>query len=383
MAPVHLLCGVGEPRRRLHGQQAVRHDLADGRHAPSLTPARAQELRVRIDSLVNLIREFLGRPRQVETRDSGSAAPNQSQVSEWSSPRAGGCARSGRRPSWRPPARRGRSRVAVEHDEVGVVARDQRAAPALVARQPRGRHARRVKRLLDRQRLLGMPRRAVVDRAADAGANPGEWVEAPESARRCRSRQRPPSRGAGRTCVRTVSLPAQKASARSRSEGACENCTEHATPSSAKRPTSSGASSCACSIRWRSPSGPQRSRVCSNASSASRFARSPIASHATGNLAAAPRRTISASCVAARDLHAAPVEHPRGLRAERPVHEHLQVAELQVGAAEARAQPHRHRRVERGVRDRLPHAQRQVAARLELLPQAQRARASRPCRARR
>ena len=42
-------------------------------------------------------------------------------------------------------------------------------------------------------------------------------------------------------------------------------------------------------------------------------------------------------------------------------------------AAEPGAQPHGHRRVERGVRDRLPDAQRQVAARLELLPQAQRA----------
>ena len=31
--------------------------------------------------------------------------------------------------------------------------------------------------------------------------------------------------------------------------------------------------------------------------------------------------------VAARDLHAAAVEHPRRLRAERPVHEHLQVAD--------------------------------------------------------
>ncbi len=74
---------------------------------------------------------------------------------------------------------------------------------------------------------------------------------------------------------------------------------------------------------------------------------------------------------AARDLHAAAVEHPRSLRAERPVHEHLQVAELHVRAAEARPQSDLHGGVERVVRDRLPHAQGQPAALVELLPQPQ------------
>ena len=39
--------------------------------------------------------------------------------------------------------------------------------------------------------------------------------------------------------------------------------------------------------------------------------------------------------LAARDAHAAPVEHPGRLRAERAVHERLQVAEAQVVVAEA------------------------------------------------
>src|SRR5947208_2548128 len=43
--------------------------------------------------------------------------------------------------------------VAVEHDQVGVVAGKQRAAPALVARKPRRRDAGRAERLLDGQRL--------------------------------------------------------------------------------------------------------------------------------------------------------------------------------------------------------------------------------------
>ena len=85
--------------------------------------------------------------------------------------------------------------------------------------------------------------------------------------------------------------------------------------------------------------------------------------------------------LAARDLHAAAVEHPRRLRAERAVHEHLQVAELHERAAEARAQP-RSRARARACRagstarraataGRAPRAAARGAVR----------RASRPCRA--
>ena len=87
----------------------------------------------------------------------------------------------------------------------------------------------------------------------------------------------------------------QKRSARSRSDGAWENCTEQATPSSAKRGRSAGSTHCACSIRGRSPRGAHSSFVAANASSASRFARVPIACTATGQPARAACRTISAS----------------------------------------------------------------------------------------
>ena len=55
---------------------------------------------------------------------------------------------------------------------------------------------------------------------------------------------------------------------------------------------------------------------------------------------------------------AAPVEHPRGLRPERPVHERLQVAEPQVVVADPRAQPELRELGRPGRRQRLPHPQR-------------------------
>ena len=76
--------------------------------------------------------------------------------------------------------------------------------------------------------------------------------------------------------------PSQSRSARSRSDGAWLNWTDAATPSWAKRGTSASSSSCACSIRGRSPRGCQASRVASNASRAARLAPSPIACTATG-----------------------------------------------------------------------------------------------------
>src|SRR5258707_14551071 len=60
-----------------------------------------------------------------------------------------------------------RERVAVEHDEVGEAAGEERAADAFVVRKPRGSDARRVQRLLERDRLVGPPRRAGV------GCGPG------------------------------------------------------------------------------------------------------------------------------------------------------------------------------------------------------------------
>src|SRR5438309_2771659 len=55
-------------------------------------------------------------------------------------------------------------RVAVEDDEVREIAGQELAPPALVAGEPRRRDAGRVQRLLERDSLLGPPRRALVER---------------------------------------------------------------------------------------------------------------------------------------------------------------------------------------------------------------------------
>ena len=77
--------------------------------------------------------------------------------------------------------------------------------------------------------------------------------------------------------------------------------------------------------------------------------------------------------LARRDHDAAPVRHPGRLRAERPVHERLQVAEPEEGRADAAAQADLAELGEPLGRGRLPDAQRQRALLLELLPEADRA----------
>ena len=157
-------------------------------------------------------------------------------------------------------------------------------------------------------------------------------------------------------------VPAQKRSARSRSEGAWQNCTDAATPSSAKRgdvlrrEAAAHARSAAAAR-----AAPTRRASASNASSASRFARSPIACTATGQPAARAAADDLRELLAARDLDARAVEHPRRLRAERAVHEHLQVADAQAGRRRARrgAEPSSASSVV--VRERLPDAERQRA----------------------
>ena len=267
-------------------------------------------------------------------------------------------------------------RVAVEHDEVGEVAGDELAAAPLVAREPgrsdassRAAPARRVTACSGCHASRSSSVRATP--AADARAA----GRAPRSARPSRSRARRPSRAAsGRRTARCRARPRSGRRGRGRRARGV-NCTEAATPSSAKRGTSSGASSCACSIRWRRPSGCQTSRVASKASSASRFARSPIAWTATGKPARAAARMYSSNCLAARDLDAGAVEHPRGLRAERAVHERLQVADAQerrrrgpLRTSTCASSP------AKSVRQRLPDAQAERRPRaLEPLPEAQRA----------
>ena len=70
-----------------------------------------------------------------------------------------------------------REGIAVEHDEVGEPARDERAAAPLVMAEPRRSNARRVQRLAERECLLGPPRRPVVACAQDAGDDTGPGVE--------------------------------------------------------------------------------------------------------------------------------------------------------------------------------------------------------------
>ena len=95
--------------------------------------------------------------------------------------------------------------------------------------------------------------------------------------------------------------------------------------------------------------------------------------HRDGESGACARADDLHELVAARDLHSRAVEQPGGLRAERPVHERLQVADADQVVAEAAVQAQ-----SRGVlhlvgRDRLPDAQVQRALVAEPLPDAERA----------
>ena len=72
---------------------------------------------------------------------------------------------------------RGLERIAGENDEVGEIARKELPAPALVAGQPGRVDDARNERLFDRQALLGMPGRPLVDRPSHAGADPRERIQ--------------------------------------------------------------------------------------------------------------------------------------------------------------------------------------------------------------
>ena len=77
--------------------------------------------------------------------------------------------------------------------------------------------------------------------------------------------------------------------------------------------------------------------------------------------------------VTARDRDARAVEHPRGLRAERAVHEALQVADPQEAVADSRVDAERLELRKPLVRNRLPYAEREPVAIGDPLEDARRA----------
>ena len=148
-------------------------------------------------------------------------------------------------------------RVAVEHDEVGGVAREQPAAAALVAREPRRRDASSPRTPAARS----APARDATPRARrSCAARPRgcrRAGRAPRSARPSRSRRRRPSpRATGTRRRRRSCRPRSGRRGRGRTARARTAPTRRrrARRTAADPP---GASSCACSIRWRSPSGAQ------------------------------------------------------------------------------------------------------------------------------
>ena len=172
------------------------------------------------------------------------------------SPRAAGCAPSGRRPSSRRPARRGRPTGR------GRARRGRRRSPGAAcrgaARRPRATPARRTSPRTPAATVSacsGCHAVALVDRAPHAGADAGERVELLDRRvgavrdDRARVEQRPVGVGA-------VGLARPRSGRRGRGRTArARTAPTRRRRARAKRGRSSGASSCACSIRCRRPSG--------------------------------------------------------------------------------------------------------------------------------
>src|SRR5471030_1820294 len=245
-------------------------------------------------------------------------------------------------------------RVAVEHDQIRVAPGDQRAALAFVAGEPGGRHAGRVERLVNGDALLGMPRVALVDRAADAGPDSRERVElldrrvASVHDPRARVEQRAKRVGAaglpGPELVGEITVGRRVRELHGTGHADLLEAWEilggeqlrvlDALTQPARLPCVAGLLE---SIQRLAV------RLVADRMHADRESGLSSPAHDVGQL------------VAARDLDARAVEHPRRPGAQRPVHEHLQVADPEVGAPEAGAEPDRDRLVETVVRDRLPN----------------------------
>ena len=172
--------------------------------------------------------------------------------------------------------------VGVEHDQVGLQARQQAAAAPLLADRVGSRGGEAGDRVGDRDPLLRVPRLAARRGCGGRRRACRPAGRAARSEGRRRTRRVRPSRAA-RGCGRPWP-PARPRSrpARSRSEVACTGCIEAITPSAAKRGRSASSRHCTCSMRGRSSASlPQRRAVRSNAFRAARLAPSPIACAAT------------------------------------------------------------------------------------------------------
>jgi hypothetical protein len=102
------------------------------------------------------------------------------------------------------------------------------------------------------------------------------------------------------------------------------------------------------------------------------FAIRPVADrvHADGPARGCARPHDLGEVFAARDSHAAAVEHPGRVRSERAVHEDLQIADAQERRAEPAPQRERAQLRQHVRGNRLPDPQRERALRLEALPES-------------
>ena len=158
----------------------------------------------------------------------------------------------------------------------------------------------------------------------------------------------------------------------SRSEGAWLNWTDAATPSAAKRPTSSGARSCACSIRWRRPRGSPLVPGCLEGVEGAPVGEVADRVHGHGEAGpGAPGDDVDELLVA-DDLDPRAVEEEGCPRAERPVQEGLDVADAQEVVPEPRGDADLREPVDVVVGERLPDAQGERILAAQALEDAQR-----------
>ena len=197
-----------------------------------------------------------------------------------------------------------------------------------------------MQRLLDREALLGLPGRSLVDRPQDTGADPGERVELLD--RRVRAvrdeRARVPERAERVRAVDPVGPEALGEVAIRRRVAELDGAGD------AERREAADVLRCeALRVLDAVAQAERRPHVARRLEGVERLAVRPVADrvHADGPAQPRARADDVGELVAARDHDARAVEHPRGLRAERPVHERLQVADPEEVVADPGAEAQR------------------------------------------